>query len=61
MSAFGQQKTREPFRARGEQLCNIIGKKGSFYKNKVVHLPKAELGHPHGSRFVVLGRQFGTL
>ena len=45
--------------SRGQHLCKFIGTKESVYLRKEFNSYRTGLGHKHGRRFIVLGRQYG--
>ena len=49
----------ECFHSRGQDLCKFIGTKESVCKRKEFNSHRTGLGHQHGRRFIVLGRQYG--
>ena len=49
----------ECFHSRGQHLCKFIGTKKSVYIRKEFNSHRTGLGHQHGRRFIVLGRQYG--
>ena len=49
----------ECFHSRGQHLCKFIGTKESVCIRKEFNSHRIGLGHQHGCRFIVLGRQYG--
>ena len=49
----------ECFHSRGQHLCKFIRTKESVYIRKEFISHRIGLGHQHGHRFIVLGRQYG--
>ena len=53
------KRSIECFHSRGQHLCKFIGTKESVYIRKEFNSHRTSLGHQHGRRFIVLGRQYG--